>query len=666
MNFTIVFAVILATAKFGQYLFWEWQTSPAILWPPTGIALAVIWLRGYKYSLPIFLGLFVATATGPTGHVIPSVVTTPLAQTLGIMLGVYFMRRLGFDDTFSSVRNVLIFIATIMIASLLPPLISTSISALKGSLVVPAYISYSRAAAAYIFSCLIITPFILSWIRKEPDLFPPRKVELVLVAVLHTLSVYFLFWTQLASQFAFLFFAMFFIAHFWICLRFSSRYVMLSVMATTVIGILGLFISPNPERELNQQLFASELFLFLVVPIFYAFSALVKERATTIKELHQALERIEKENVAKSEFVAVLAHELRNPLSPIKTTLEILELESTDPEIKQLTRSAHDQVHVMRRLLDDLLDITRVTQGKFELRVERVQLCGAIDRAIESTKMIVEERKHTIVVAPVCDDSIWLNVDPVRFEQVLVNLINNAAKYTAPEGRIEVAAMVKNGTLELRVKDNGQGIEQGHLEDVFQSFWQVKRSLDRTQGGGIGVGLSLTKHIVELHNGTIHAESEGTGKGSTFVIRLPRAVEPRHAAIERQQAGKPRTPNNHRVLVADDNMNAAQSLTKLLKLKGHEATVVFTGTDVLKTVPEFKPDVILLDIGLPDLSGFEVAAKLRENGFTDKIVALSGFGQKEDTEKAYKSGFDHHFIKPMAIARFEEYLIGIDAKSTAD
>jgi len=649
-----VFLVIFGAAKLGQHIFFEWRTSPAILWPPTGIALAVLWLWGYRYAVPIFLGLFAASLTGPAAHLIPAVVTTPLGQTLGSVVGVYFLHRFGFHSSFSRMRNVLIFLVVVIVTSAVAPSITTAVSALTGNLSVAAYLSWSRSWAGYLLSMLILTPLIIAWSRADYASMRGRWIEPLSVGILLVGSVYVLFWRPLPEYFSFLAFVIFFLAHFWVCLRFPTMVVMTSLSFTTVFGVLGLFVNPSPDEPLNEQLFAAELFLFLVVPIFYSFSALVKERAYAVIELREALKKIERENIIKSDFIAVLAHELRNPLAPVKTTLEILELQPHDHETQELISSAHRQIYSMRRLLDDLLDVTRVNQGRFELKVGRVSLCMLIDHAIKSTKALFD-RGHTFEIEPSCDPSLVITADAVRLEQALVNLLNNAAKYTEPGGRITISHSYKSGVLEIMVTDTGIGISPENLKHIFEPFWQA--GMLASPAGGIGIGLSLTRHIVELHGGTIKVASEGVAKGSAFTITLPIPHEEEEVATHQTRATDSTGPS--KILVVDDNEAAANSLVKLLKLKGHEATASYSGTDALVSVKEYAPRIVILDIGLPDMSGYEVAATMRKEGFAGKIVALSGYGQQEDRERSRDAGCDEHFIKPMSITRLDEYLVGI-------
>lgn len=657
--FLIACILIFASAKFGQYLFFTWQTSPAVLWPVTGIGVAIMWVWGYRYALPILMGLLIASVTGPTAHVFPGVFTTPLAQVIGEMAIVYFLRYFGFSGSFGSLRSVLTFLIVIALASTVTPTISTLISWLADTLAVAPYVSWSRAWAGYMLSTLILTPFILTWFYKEEAPGPKHSyLESLAAGFVLVIAVYFLFWTQIGAQFSFLLFALFFIAHFWIGYRFSGREMMLATLFSTVFGIAGLFLSPSPNRDLNDQLFAAELFLFLVVPIFYCFSALIKERANTIRELKLALDRIERESTTKNEFIAMLAHELRNPLAPVKTTLEILGMRDLQPDMKHLIESAHRQVHAMRRILDDLLDMTRVTQGKFQLQIEHASLTSMIMHCVESMEETFTRRQQKLTIHSSAPSEIYLDVDPVRFEQVITNIFSNASKYTPHGGNIQVTYGVRGHLATIIIKDDGMGIEAENLPDIFQPFWQVPSASVRAGTSGIGVGLSLTKRIVEMHGGSIIAQSEGRNKGTTFTITIP--ISSRVYDAPRTEA-KPAVTTLQRVLVVDDNKAAADALAKLLSMKNHQADIAYSGLEVFERVQSFDPTIVLLDIGLPDMDGYAVAQKLRADGFKGKVVAVSGFGQKEDKEKAFASGFDHHITKPMSIKSFEDYLRNLDS-----
>jgi signal transduction histidine kinase/CheY-like chemotaxis protein len=657
VRFVAVFVLIFLSAKIGQYFFFSWKTSPAVLWPPTGIALAIIWIGGYRYAIPIFLALVTASILGPVSNLIPAIVTTPFGQVLGYVIGVALLKRFKFDGSFGKMRNVLLVLIVIFFTCMVAPTISTSISWATGHLTASAFLSWSRAWGGYVFSCLVFFPLIVTWKTPPSGLARPKYVESFLAALLLSASVYFLFWTRIAADYSFIFFAMFFIAHFWVAFRFSSRIVALSIFMTVIIGFSGLFLSPVPDKMLNSQLFNTELFLLIIFPIFYIFSALVKERAKSLEELRGALGSIAGESDNKTAFIAVLAHELRNPLAPVKSTLELLGLQKNSPDIQKLIEGAQGQVHSMKRLLDDLLDVNRIKQGKLYLEVERTNLCSLIEKSVEATKDLYAERRHMLKTDPNCDTAIWLDVDPLRFQQVIINLLNNAAKYTNPGGRVEISHKITDGSLELMIRDNGLGIDKKNFTDIFEPFWQKSPSV--TSSGGIGVGLSLTRHIVEMHGGSIWVESPGRGMGSTFTVRMPLPLqEKRNLPItspKTQKAGR-----RFSILIADDNEVAAKALSKLLSHNGHKVMAAYDGKGTLDTLKKFKADILLLDIGLPDMSGYEIAEKVREEKFKGAIIALSGYGQEEDKQKALLSGCDHHFTKPVSIVSLEEYFSTID------
>lgn len=657
IRYLLVAALIFGAAEISQYIYISWETQPALLLPACGIGLAIVWHRGYRYGYAVFAGLLLALLYDSTDAPVPYFLgAVQLAQMVSIVVATFLLQRFAFVGTFTNIRDVLLFLAVVVVAGAIAPAFVVGIGTYFGVLSEPLYLYFSSAWAGWVFSCVLITPAILAWLRPAPAAMSHSAFEAGFVSTLLVITVYVFFWTDVLPQYSFLFFTSFFLAHFWACLRLSHRIVVLSIITTAVLSIIGLLLFPRSAVTFGSQLFTLQLFLLTVVPIFYAFSALVKERTQTIIELRRAKDDIEHESVRKNEFIAVLAHELRNPLAPIRTTLEILELEAArNPEIRKLIVTAGQHVHSMRRLLDDLLDITRVTHGKFQLQLEQVALKTVVDAAVHSTQTLLTERQHRLIRNEECEQHVYLNVDSVRFEQVIVNLLNNAAKYTDPGGVIEIICTVRDSTLILSVRDTGQGIEAEHLPHVFDSFWQ-KNSVARS-GTGIGVGLSLTKRIVELHNGTIVARSEGRNRGSVFTITLPIVTTPRQSAATTDISVP--VPQSFKVLVVDDNSDAANALAQLLARKGHVTKAVYSGREALAAVVTFAPEVVLLDIGLPDQSGYDVARTLRQTGYQGVLLALSGYGQKEDKAKALAVGFDQHFTKPMSVSSLEEYLAHI-------
>ncbi len=356
----------------------------------------------------------------------------------------------------------------------------------------------------------------------------------------------------------------------------------------------------------------------------------------------------------KDEFLATLAHELRNPLAPIRQAALISKAEGATDSQKSWSHDVISrQVHHMALLLDDLLDISRITRGTLELRTEMTDVAAVVEAALETARPAIDAKRHTLqLVLP--EEPIRLAADPLRLAQVLSNLLTNAAKYTDPDGRIRLTAFRRADALTISVTDKGVGIAPESLGDVFTTFSQVKSNQDRSEGG-LGIGLALAKGLVELHSGTIEARSEG--RGSEFTVRLPihtLDLPPRNApSAYGGPGGSPR-----RILVADDNRDAAESLAMLLRLEGHEVAIVHDGREALAAFDVLHPEVALLDIGMPELDGYEVARIVRQRPMGENVtlIALTGWGQDADKNRARAAGFDHHFTKPVEPDRLLEVL----------
>jgi signal transduction histidine kinase len=368
-----------------------------------------------------------------------------------------------------------------------------------------------------------------------------------------------------------------------------------------------------------------------------------------VTESHNVNEKLREADRRKDEFIATLAHELRNPLAPIRNALQIARSPgSTDAQ----RRWSHDvidrQVRNMALLLDDLLDVSRITRGTLQLRLEPVELAAIVDTAVETARPLIDSRKHHLTVR-LPREPVWLSADALRLAQAISNLLTNAAKYSEPNGNIRLEAAREGGEMVIRVADEGIGIEPQMLSRVFEMFAQGKHALDHAEGG-LGIGLSLVKGLISLHGGTVSATSAGPGKGSVFTIRLPlpaRVASPAiaqntGAANEGQVVGK-------RILVVDDNPDIAESLAMLLQLEGHDTRMAFDGHDALRVADEFKPNVVVLDIGMPRLNGHEAARELRKRPWASSttFVAVTGWGQPDDRRRSLDAGFDYHLVKPV-------------------
>ncbi len=351
---------------------------------------------------------------------------------------------------------------------------------------------------------------------------------------------------------------------------------------------------------------------------------------------------LEEANRRKDEFLAMLAHELRNPLAPIRNASEILARKlADDPQMKRTVNLVKRQVTHLARLVDDLLDVSRITQGRIELRRAPQELAPILAQARESVEPLLREKQHVLLVST-SFEPLYVYGDHARLVQSVANVLTNAAKYTDPGGEIRLELRRQNEQAVIVVSDTGVGIASELLPRVFDLFVQGDRSLDRSQGG-LGIGLSVVKRLVEMHHGRVTACSEGPGHGSVFEIHLPLIDAP--AGSQAQLAD--RTIQAKRILIVDDNVDAANSLAEMLQIDGHLTEVVYTGRDALSSALARPADVILLDIGLPDMNGYEVAARMRPKIGPAQLIALTGYGQTEDVRRATEAGFDAHLIKPV-------------------
>jgi len=367
------------------------------------------------------------------------------------------------------------------------------------------------------------------------------------------------------------------------------------------------------------------------------------------EELHRRAEEIAAADRRKDQFLAMLAHELRNPLAPIRNAVELMrQVETMDPSFQPSREMVERQVKNLAHLVDDLLDISRITQGSIRLRKEVVDLKTILERAVDATRPLIESRAHALALH-LPREPIRLEADPTRLEQIVANLLNNAAKYTMPGGQIALSAALEGKEAVIRVRDNGIGVPPDVLGRVFEPFVQSDGSLARSEGG-LGIGLTLVRSLVEMHGGRVEASSPGLGQGSEFVVCLPvRVPQTAEATSPRDESAARPLARPVRVLVVEDNLDAAESLATLLRVWGHDVRVAHDGLQALEVAREQRPEVVLLDIGLPSLDGYQVARRLREDVGLDTslLVAMTGYGQPEDRRRSREAGIHHHFVKPV-------------------
>ncbi|HET7098438.1 MAG TPA: PAS domain S-box protein [Casimicrobiaceae bacterium] len=374
------------------------------------------------------------------------------------------------------------------------------------------------------------------------------------------------------------------------------------------------------------------------------------ERKRLEDDLRKLANDLSEADRRKDEFLATLSHELRNPLAPLRNTLEILKRGSEDPKhVPQALETMERQLEHLVRLVDDLLDLNRITHSRIELRRECVELTSLIDQVVAATRPLAESSKHELRLVAAAEP-IYVHADPVRLSQIFGNLLNNSCKYTSPGGMIDVRVERRDDEAVVTIEDNGIGIPPDMLDSIFDMFNRVGQPLARSQGG-LGIGLALVKQLVEMHGGSVRAASAGADRGSEFVVRLPITTEDA-AAAPSERVIAPEATLAQRILVVDDNRDAATSLATLLQITGHETFIAHDGPTALEEIERLRPDAVLLDIGLPRVNGYEVCRRVREKSWGNDValIALTGWGQEEDRRTSNAAGFDGHLVKPVEYA----------------
>ncbi len=418
--------------------------------------------------------------------------------------------------------------------------------------------------------------------------------------------------------------------------------------AGATLGVLLLAIGPSARSFDPQDV--------VMIEDLAARAGIALDNALLVRDIRE-------NDLRKDEFLAMLAHELRNPLAPIRSGLDVLDASGSDAAVVDPMRR---QVEHLVRLVDDLLDVSRITQGTIYLQREVLDLRRIAGVAVDTSRPLLDSHDHALQVS-LPEGPLIVEGDPVRLTQILTNLLNNAARYTEDGGHISLSAAREGGDAVVRVRDTGAGISGEMLTKIFDLFVQADRSLDRAKGG-LGIGLTLVRRLVEMHDGSVQAFSSGAGLGSEFVVRLPVCEEALDPVPVNGDAGSAAVePVRCRILVVDDNIDAASTLGMLLRLDGHEIRLAHDGLAALEVAETFSPEVVLLDIGLPKLDGYEVAKRLREqpHGEEALLIAISGYGQEEDRRHAHQAGFDRHLTKPVDFAVLRSVLPHVKSVATS-
>ncbi len=411
-------------------------------------------------------------------------------------------------------------------------------------------------------------------------------------------------------------------------------------------GVLGLIqLSEKMDGEFTEEDQS------LLIPL-----AQMASIALENARLTQSFRQSEKQ---KDEFLATLAHELRNPLAAITNAVALIRLSPSGQHVDWGIELIGRQVRGLARLIDDLIDVSRLTRGKIELRFESLDVSKIVYQAVQTVQSLIDERRHELTIEKE-PGVLWIRADPIRLEQVLVNLLSNAAKFTDPDGKIGLTVQTEEDQIVFRVRDNGQGIPVESQASIFDLFAQGDRQLARSEGG-LGIGLTLVKRLVALHGGSVEVESEGEDKGTEFTIRLPASEEAGGAS---EGPAKPAARTTASILIADDNVDLAQGLARLLKIAGHDVRVVHDGPSAVTIAHETRPGLCMVDIGLPGMDGYQVAQSLRQDPALDgaTLIAISGYSQDADRRRSRESGFDRYLVKPIDLDTLRGVLADLTGK----
>lgn len=646
---TALTALYFAAGKLGL-LFAALHSSASAVWPPTGIALAAFLLFGNRVWPAIFAGAFLVNIT-TEGSAFTSL-GIAAGNTLEGFAGAWLVNRhAGGAACFERARDVFRFAA---LAALAATILSATIGV--ASLSLGGYARWQDFGAIWLTwwlgdaaGALIVTPLLLLW-RSEPR--PgawrerPGEAALTLLGVLAAAAACFA--APVLSDYPVTFLCL--PPLIWVAFRFGplETATAIALVATVAVFATGAGVGPFVMATRNESLIVLQAFMGMVAVTLLPMAALVRENRLAHAQAVAATN-------ARDIFLAMLSHELRNPLQAIANSLEMLSRPGTAPEqAERAVATARRQGSHLSRLVGDLLDVARAVSGKMALELRPVRLDETARRAVEALQGSTGLEARTLALEA---EPTVVRADPERLQQIVDNLLSNALKFTAPGGTIRVTVRAKEGEAVLGVLDDGQGIAAELLPRVFDLFTQGERRLDRREGG-LGIGLTLVRRFAELHGGRVEVRSAGAGHGSEFVVRLPFAGE----AADFPEPAAPRPPAlaPQRVLVIEDNTDARESLVAVLAADGHEVHEAVDGEQGIVMAESTRPDVVLVDIGLPGLDGYQVAQRLRERrpalGVQWRVIALTGYGQPEDVLRAKAAGFDAHLVKPVSPPALNEVM----------
>lgn len=628
--------VYVLAAKLGLTFAFVHASASAV-WPPTGIALGAFLIFGSRVWPAIFIGALLVNVT--TAGSVASSLGIATGNTLEGLIGAYLVNRFaGGAACFERARTIFPFAA-------FAALLATTVSATIGvsSLAAAGYAAWSDFGAIWLTwwlgdaaGALIVTPLIVLWDRRNVSHLPDdRRAEAVLMYLVNIGLGIAIFGGAILGSYPLAFLCLPPLA--WAAFRFGPREVATAIVALSVIAAWATVsgLGPLVMRTPNESLLVLQSFMATVMLMMLPIAALVGEHRYAIAQADSA-------NRAKDEFLAMLSHELRNPLQAMGNAVGLLRQPAAGQEI---TRFAVDvigrQSDHLTRLVSDLLDLSRAVTGKMVLARKVVDLEDVVRQVVATLTAAGRVRDHTIEVRV---EPVWVNADPQRLQQVVSNLVGNALKFTPAGGKIQIWVAARAGEAVLRVEDNGIGITGEMLPKVFDPFTQGERSLDRA-AGGLGIGLTLVRRLVEQHGGRVEAESDGPDRGSTFEVRLPLAAPPESET--NPVAAAPVSTLPRRILIVEGNPDARATLKILLQAMGHEVHEAADGEVGIAEALRLRADVSLIDIGLPGCDGYEVARRIRANNIPMRLIAITGYGQEHDRRRSFQAGFDEHLVKPV-------------------
>jgi signal transduction histidine kinase len=637
-------------------------TYPGVFLPVAAFSVALLFFVDLSiWPLVYLVSVISCVLINPS---VPFLIVIPIALTLQAVGGAMLLQKLAIDPLFRRSRDMIALLSTAVVIALIQPTADSFLTHFF-TLNLP-YAPWTVQYPGLVLSLLIVLPFLLRWIAKPR--FKRRPLEMVetimvflFIIVINTALLFApisrvarpgLFYFMLAPLF-------------WTALRLRPRFVTLALLITSLFTLAGLFVGthvPLPA-DFPAQLAQIQEFLTVLAIIFLIIVSIEEDRRLNsnllrahVTSLENAVLKIESESSAKNDFIAVLAHELRNPLAPIVTAIDLLKIRHTgNSEETELLAMMEERMETVRRLLDDLLDVSRIIEGKISLKKGLYSLTNILERSCMSTAHLLKERHQSLTFKDARPPIIIL-ADSVRLEQVFSNLLTNASKFSEPGTHITITvSLVKNDRVEIKFIDTGMGIPPESMAEIFEPFRQGNFS--KLSKKGLGIGLALARAFVEIHDGTLTVESEGVGKGSTFTITLPLLTHEEMQTLEETSTTDEVTIFNtpkekkvaHTILIVDDNEMAASNMGRLLELKGYSVWYAYDARQGLQQAMALQPDTILLDIGLPDQDGFEVAKVLRSRGYKGKLVALTGYSTDDARKQGEEAGFDHYLIKPIGL-----------------